>query len=219
MQVKCNVKGCDRSISNKSTGFCHMHHLRFIRTGKTDIRKVDKSKKCEVDGCNRNAQTMQYGNVCLMHHKRFHRHGEFTEQIKQSEKTCKYCDRKIGGGGAYGMCASHYRSWKLSGDPLDVETRKKESKSSVKKGGYYGVTNKKHRHQHVMEGIIGRKLKRGEIIHHVSLDKLDNSPENLYLCKGQSEHSLIHRQLERIGAELYKIGIIGFKDGKYFINK
>lgn len=217
MQSKCSIDGCDRSISNKSTGLCHMHHLRFIRTGKTESGKVDKTKKCEVDGCNRYAQTKQYGNVCLMHHKRFHRYGTWELPIKQHQKKCKFCDKKIGGGGAYGMCASHYRSFKLYGDPLTVEKRKNESEISVKSTGYYGRKNKKERHQTVMEHKIGRPLKNGEIVHHINLSKLDNRPENLHLCKGCSEHSLIHRQLERVGAELYRRGIIGFKDGEYYI--
>lgn len=217
MQSKCSISGCDRSISNKSTGFCHKHHLRFIRTGKTEIRKVDTSKKCEVEGCDRNARTMQYGNVCLMHHKRFHRHGQWELPIKQSITKCKFCDNKVGDGGAFGMCASHYRSFKLYGDPFDVEKRKLQSESEIKSRGYYGRKNKKQRHQNVMESKLGRQLEKGEIVHYINLDKLDNREGNLYLCKEQSEHSFLHRQLERIGAELYKRGIIGFKDGKYYI--
>ena len=45
----------------------------------------------------------------------------------------------------------------------------------------------------------------------------NNSIENLHLFKNQNEHQKCHIQLEHIGAELFKRGIIGFENGKYFI--
>ncbi|WP_394797968.1 HNH endonuclease [Flavobacterium psychrophilum] len=68
-----------------------------------------------------------------------------------------------------------------------------------------------------MENSIGRNLKCGEVIHHIDLDKTNNSIENLHLFKNQNEHQKCHIQLEHVGAELFKRGIIGFEDGKYFI--
>lgn len=50
----------------------------------------------------------------------------------------------------------------------------------------------KHQHRVVMERIIGRKLKKGEIVHHIDRNKKNNDPSNLILCKNQSEHIKIH---------------------------
>lgn len=68
-----------------------------------------------------------------------------------------------------------------------------------------------------MEDYVGRKLKRNEKVHHIDLDKANNGIENLYLCKSPSEHLLLHRQLESIGAKLVKSGFVKFLDGKYYI--
>lgn len=50
----------------------------------------------------------------------------------------------------------------------------------------------RHVHRVVMERKIGRKLKRGEVVHHIDGDKNNNSPENLMLFKNQAEHALWH---------------------------
>jgi len=46
-------------------------------------------------------------------------------------------------------------------------------------------------HRHVMEQILGRPLKRNELIHHHNHDKTDNRPENLVLTTA-SAHMKLH---------------------------
>lgn len=46
-------------------------------------------------------------------------------------------------------------------------------------------------HRHVMEQQLGRPLVRGEEVHHMSHDKLDNRVENLVVLSS-SEHSKLH---------------------------
>ena len=52
-------------------------------------------------------------------------------------------------------------------------------------------------HRFVAEKMIGRRLRRGEIIHHLNFDKLDNRPENLIVFSSQSLHLKIERELAR----------------------
>lgn len=40
----------------------------------------------------------------------------------------------------------------------------------------------------IMEKKIGRKLRKGERVHHIDHDKLNNDPENLMLFKSHSDH-------------------------------
>lgn len=49
-----------------------------------------------------------------------------------------------------------------------------------------------HEHRHVMEQILGRRLKPSEIVHHLDGDKLNNSPDNLTLLPSQTAHVLEH---------------------------
>ena len=49
-------------------------------------------------------------------------------------------------------------------------------------------------HRHVAERRLGRKLERGEVVHHINRDKTDNRRSNLWVFKSQKEHDAIHRR-------------------------
>lgn len=61
----------------------------------------------------------------------------------------------------------------------------------VKRGG-------RHEHRVVMEGLLGRQLRPGEIVHHRDDDPKNNAPANLVLLPSQSAH-----------AKLHKLGLLG----------
>ncbi|GKX27862.1 hypothetical protein SH1V18_03420 [Vallitalea longa] len=74
------------------------------------------------------------------------------------------------------------------------ETRKKVRQAHLGKGEgksykkYYG----KHEHRVVAEKKIGRKLRDGEVVHHMDGNKLNNSPDNLKVFRSQVEHATWH---------------------------
>lgn len=47
-------------------------------------------------------------------------------------------------------------------------------------------------HVLVMEKTLGRTLKKGEVVHHIDEDKLNNEPKNLKLFKSRNEHLDFH---------------------------
>ena len=58
--------------------------------------------------------------------------------------------------------------------------------------GYIAKANVRQ-HRYVMERKIGRKLCKGEEVHHLDNDKTNNSPDNLVLLPSHAEHmSLYH---------------------------
>lgn len=50
-----------------------------------------------------------------------------------------------------------------------------------------------YEHRLVAEAKLGRRLEKGEIVHHINEVKTDNRPENLQVVKGNAEHFLNHR--------------------------
>ncbi len=105
----------------------------------------------------------------------------------------KYCSR---------LCACRDRNTK--------EHQKKAGKigalhNILKRGtgrkDVYVKENGQHQHRRVAEKIIGRKLKKSEIVHHIDENKHNNNPSNLKIWN-QSEHEKYH------GKKLYKKGII-----------
>jgi hypothetical protein len=48
----------------------------------------------------------------------------------------------------------------------------------------------------ITEKKIGRRLKPGEIVHHIDGDSTNDDPENLCVCKNQTEHLLLQRRVE-----------------------
>lgn len=67
-----------------------------------------------------------------------------------------------------------------------------------------------------MEKKIGKSVGGKHPIHHIDFDKLNNCPENLWLCENEKEHRDIHCSLDYVARELFKKGIIKFKDGRYY---
>ena len=55
-------------------------------------------------------------------------------------------------------------------------------------------------HRHVAEKKMGRKLKRGEVVHHKNRNKSDNRRSNLRVFRSQKQHHRTHvRSKKRTG--------------------
>lgn len=83
----------------------------------------------------------------------------------------------------------------LNPDRMTVETRTKLRKARLGKGEgkTYAKTFSRHTHRVVAEKMIGRKLKRGEVVHHVDEDKRNNHPLNIMVFPNQAAHAAWHK--------------------------
>lgn len=62
-------------------------------------------------------------------------------------------------------------------------------------GGYLPYRNP-NSHRRVAERALGRKLKKGECVHHIDGDKLNNANSNLLICTG-GYHRWLHGEMSR----------------------
>lgn len=103
-----------------------------------------------------------------------------------------------------------------------VGVKLREQKVSMKtganspywKGGVYnsdgyvrhcsGKFKNKLEHVIIAEGVLGRKLKKEEVVHHINGIRDDNRNENLMICT-KSYHTWLHRMIDiKNGKKLFK---------------
>jgi len=59
---------------------------------------------------------------------------------------------------------------------------------------------RKRIHTIIAKDILGRPLKRNEVVHHINLDKLDNRNSNLMICT-RSYHQWLHTRMAKAWVE------------------
>ncbi len=84
---------------------------------------------------------------------------------------------------------------------LDMAFGKKKGKKKLftrdKKGYKKFADSGKSVHRHVAERKIGRKLRKGEVVHHKNRDKSDNRRSNLEVFKSQKTHHASHKKSKK----------------------
>lgn len=98
-------------------------------------------------------------------------------------------------------CTEKYRKQRaskmakeLNPTKMTPEVRAKLRKARLGKGEgkSYEKTYGRHTHRVVAEEKLGRKLKPGEIVHHIDGNKRNNHPDNIQVLPSQAEHARIH---------------------------
>ena len=80
---------------------------------------------------------------------------------------------------------------------MTIEVRQKLRQAHLQdehNGRTYAKFHGRHEHRLVAESLLGRKLKRGEVVHHIDGDKRNNHPENLMVMTAV-EHNRLHMKL------------------------
>lgn len=79
---------------------------------------------------------------------------------------------------------------------MTPEVREKLSRAKTDTGSKdtYRKQHGRHEHRVVAEQILGRPLRKGEVVHHINRDKRDNRPENLMIFASQAEHAKWHKE-------------------------
>lgn len=79
---------------------------------------------------------------------------------------------------------------------MTPEVREKLRESHLKMNTGAEVSYKKvhgrHEHRIKAEELLGRKLRRGEVVHHIDGNRRNNSLDNLMVFQSQSDHAKWH---------------------------
>ena len=104
-------------------------------------------------------------------------------------------------------CRAHLHAWnarkmreynRLSnpmnqpGGVLASRIRRGHEQRGKGEGRTYTKLLGRHEHRQVVETLLGRPLKPGEVVHHLDGDKRNNDPDNLVVLPSQSAHCKAH---------------------------
>ena len=181
----CSVEGCDRPVA--AYGRCGGHRVK-IRYEVPSIPEMPGGL-CGIENCGRMAHSKGH---CQMHYGRMNVYGSIgaaKAAIKKPRGVPCEVDGCIKPARGDGLCLMHYRRRKDTGDVGSAAMRvNAKGEGNIKPNGYRVITvgNRKiFEHRHVMETVLGRKLRKGENIHHRNGDRLDNRECNLELWMTQ----------------------------------
>lgn len=153
------------------------------------------TKPCSVQDCNKHAHAKGY---CTLHYQRYRKGADLATParvtVRGGSADCSVdeCERKSR---SMGMCHMHYKQkWRTGSHERSRGKRPTgqwsdwyEVKSGyVQRHMWDGVASRiQFQHRAVMEEMLGRKLMRGENVHHVNGIRNDNRPDNLELWSTQ----------------------------------
>ena len=179
-------KNCNQKEANeKYQGLCPtcrvLHYEKRLdkRCPHCGISIFDSSKTCR--SCSQIHKLKRKQVVCIECGVKF--------EAKTYESNRKYCSRKC-------QVTSYARKFRLGGENSIAW----KGTDTLESTGYVtrrdaGRKRRTRIHILIAEKILGRRLKKGEVVHHINMNKADNRNSNLLICT-QSYHRWIHHQME-----------------------
>ena len=76
----------------------------------------------------------------------------------------------------------------------EVKEKCRQTQLGRGKGLTYEKCHGRHTHRVVAEQMLGRPLRKGEVVHHIDGNKRNNDPSNLMVFKSQAEHVKYHAE-------------------------
>lgn len=156
-------------------------------------------RTCTVHGCSRPYLAK---GMCSLHYQRYKT--GYGERKPPHTRQCVIDGCASRQQGTDGLCGKHAMRKRRYGDPHYVtsEDRRRELSREAQlenveyvKPTTYRKYFGRHHHRVAAEEMLGRKLIKGEIVHHIDGNRHNNSHDNLQVMT-QAEHARIH-MLER----------------------
>jgi uncharacterized protein (DUF1330 family) len=76
---------------------------------------------------------------------------------------------------------------------FETRTKVRRSRLGTGEGKTYSKTYGRHTHRVMAEKLIGRPLRKGEVVHHIDENKRNNHPLNLMIFPNQAAHAAWHK--------------------------
>lgn len=92
------------------------------------------------------------------------------------------------------MIRGGYRWIRAQGPEMNPRRAGTTARKAMLRSGRYV-----QEHVAIAERTLGRPLKKGEVVHHINFDKLDNRNENLLVCD-QAYHRWLHDRMAKAWA-------------------
>lgn len=163
--------------------------MRKCKNCNIEIEKTKRSKYfCGMDCWKKFSSSLK--NPLNMLYKCFYCHKEFIDNIKRRNE-----QSKIGK-----ICCSHKCKGKIMKEGKAgygfkrIYEGKNPKKYIMKQENYI----RKYEHRKIMEGHLGRRLKKSEFIHHINGDTQDNRVENLMIVNSRTHGKIEFQMNDRI---------------------
>lgn len=170
MTGTCTVTDCPKPLLSR--GYCCMHYARFMKYGSTDLpESIPVNTVCTEDNCITPAYARQ---LCQKHYDSKRNHGGIIIKTQEPHPTTcgvEGCQRPYV---CKGFCHLHARRMLKYGS-----TDKPERTRVIPKNKRYKGEGGKMRYRHIVEARLGRSLNKGEVVHHIDGNSLNNDPSNL----------------------------------------
>lgn len=110
MKAKCSVKECSNQVlAIKNPNLCWTHYKRLKKRGSTEDQFINKGKKCNVDGCEKDSYVK---GLCKGHRNRQLKYGDPLAGRSNSTKgqicTFSECCEPVR---TSGLCRNHYANF------------------------------------------------------------------------------------------------------------
>lgn len=196
----CSVEECGRK--HAAHGFCLMHYKRIQKYGSPEYSWGGKAVGRPCQYCDRPVVAKE---LCMRHYQMLHRHGDplYADQRKVDGLPHGLAKRK----GYRTVCpvAEHVKAQPKT-DP-SIEKSSRSHKALTASQGFRDGS-KRNRREWEHRKVAGAK--KGDIVHHIDGDPLNNESSNLHIFSSPKDHALAHRSLERVAYHLLRSGMIIF---------